>query len=291
MADLILGQHPLLKKVMIDSRIRDLVEHRFIADSLFTKTTADALAIKYFKDGDADADGRYSYEEVPEVGESSGFKRIGLNEEAKLEMIRKYGLEFAFSYEMQKWGSAGQFERAFKKLSNSVVAMVNGMAYDKLHGAATAPQGNLVVKSANYWNDATAGADNMINDIVDAKAKAKKKGYSLDTLVVSPATEALLLKNKAIRDAFKQNGTDVVLLRGYLADYLGLSILVDENYPDDKVLFVERGAAGDIADAEGLRSHTYNQEEDMTTIGRVTRFTTAYVTDPHAVFVYENITN
>lgn len=291
MADLILGQHPLLKKVMIDSRIRDLVENRFIADSLFMKTTADALAIKYFKDGDADANGRYSYEEVPEVGESSGFKRIGLSEEAKVEMIRKYGLEFAFSYEMQKWGSNGYFERAFRKLSNSVVAMVNGMAYDKLHSAATAGQGNLVVKSGNYWNDATNGDTNLISDIVDAKAAAKKKGYNLNTLVCSPVTEALLLKSKAVRDAFKQNGTDIVLLRGYIGDFLNLSIIVDENYPDDKVALVERGVVGEIADAEGLRSHTYNQEEDMTTIGRVTRFTTAYVTDPHAVFVYENITN
>lgn len=290
MADLILGQHPLLKKVMIDARIRDLVEKRFIADALFTKTTADALAIKYFKDGDADANGRYTYEEVPEVGESSGFKRIGLNEEAKLAMIRKYGLEFAFSYEMQKWGSNGYFERAFKKLANSVVAMVNGMAYDRLHAAATAGNGNLQTKSGNRWNDATNGDANLIADIVDAKAAAKKKGYSLDTLVVSPVTEALLLKSKSIRDAFKQNGTDIVLLRGYIGDFLGLSIIVDENYPDNQALFVERGTAGDIADAEGLKSHTYNQEEDMTTIGRVTRFTEAYVTDPGAVFLITGIT-
>lgn len=290
MSDLILGQHPLLKKVMMDARIQDLTERRFIADALLTKTSADALAIKYFKDGDADANGRYTYEEVPEVGESSGFKRIGLSETAKVEMIRKYGLEFAFSYEMQKWGNPAYFERAFKKLSNSVVAMVNTMAYDKLHGAASAPNQNLQTKSGNRWNDPTTGDTNLIADIVDAKAAAKKAGYSLDTLVVSPQTEALLLKSKSIRDAFKQNGTDIVLLRGYIGDFLGLSIVVDENYPDNQALFVERGTAGDIADAEGLQTHTYNQEEDMTTIGRVTRFTTAYITDPRAVFLITGIT-
>ena len=289
MSDLILGQHPLLKKVMMDARIQDLVEKRFIADALLTKTSADALAIKYFKDGDADANGRYTYEEVPEVGESSGFKRIGLSEVAKVEMIRKYGLEFAFSYEMQKWGNPAYFERAFKKLSNSVVAMVNTMAYDKLHAACTAPNLNLQAKSGNRWTDAVNGADYLIADLVDAKAKAKEAGYSLDTVVVSPATEAILLKSKAVRDAFKQNGTDIVLLRGYLADFLGLSIIVDENYPSNQVLLVERGTAGDIADAEGLQTHTYNQEEDMTTIGRVTRFTTAYITDPRATFLITGI--
>lgn len=290
MSDFTLGSHPLLKKVMIDARIRDLTEKKFIADTLFSKTTADALAIKYFKDADADANGLYTYEEVPEVGESSGFKRIGLSEEAKLAMIRKYGLEFAFTYEMQKWGSNAYFEKAFKKLSNSVVAMVDMMAYDRLHAAATAGNQNIQNKTGNRWNDPVTGGDNLINDLVDAKAAAKKAGYKLDTVVVSAATEAIFLKSKAVRDAFKQNGTDIVLLRGYLADFLGLSILVDENYPDNKALLVERGMVGEIADAEPLTSETYNQPEDKTTIGRVTRYTEAYITDPRAVFVINGIT-
>lgn len=290
MSDFTLGSHPLLKKVMIDARIRDLTEKKFIADALFSKTTADALAIKYFKDGDADANGLYTYEEVPEVGEGSGFKRIGLSEEAKLAMIRKYGLEFAFTYEMQKWGSNAYFEKAFKKLSSSVVAMVDSMAYARLHAAATAPNQNLQAKSGNRWNDPVTGSDNLINDLVDAKAKAKEAGYDLDTLVVSAATEAILLKSKAVRDAFKQNGTDIVLLRGYLADFLGLSIIVDSNYPNNQALLVERGMAGEIADAEPLTSDVYNQDEDKTTIGRVTRYTEAYITDPRAVFLITGIT-
>ncbi|PGM47410.1 hypothetical protein [Bacillus thuringiensis] len=290
MSDFTLGSHPLLKKVMIDARIRDLTEKRFIADSLLAKTTADALAIKYFKDGGADANGLYDYEEVPEVGEGSGFKRIGLSEEAKLAMIRKYGLEFAFTYEMQKWGSNAYFEKAFKKLSSSVVAMVDKMVYDRLHAAATAGNQNLQAKSGNRWNDPATGSDNLINDLVDAKAKAKEAHYSLDTVIVSPATEAILLKSKAVRDAFKQNGTDIVLLRGYLADFLGLSIIVDENYPNNQALLVERGMAGEIADAEPLTSDVYNQDEDKTTIGRVTRYTEAYITDPRAVFLITGIT-
>ena len=52
---------------------------------------------------------------------------------------------------------------------------------------------------------------------------------------------------------------------------------------------MERNIAGEIADAEPLATETYNQPEDKTTIGRVTRYTTAYITDPGAVFVYENV--
>ncbi|HHK5550419.1 TPA: hypothetical protein ACQUHI_000606 [Bacillus tropicus] len=295
MSDLILGQHPLLKKVM-PMRVRELAEKRFVADALLMKVSADSLAVKFFKD----AEGYGSYEDVPEVGEGSGFKRIGLSEEARLEMIRKYGLEFTFSYEMQKWGTHGQFERAFRKLSNSVVAMVNNLVYDKIHEAATAGEGNRAVKTGNYWDaPITAptegqpvpptGADNMIADIVNAKKKAKSKGYKLNTLVIGIDVEAILLSSKSVRDSLKKDNEDIAFLEGYIGDFLGLSVIVDENYPSDLALLMERNIAGEIADAEPLATETYNQPEDKTTIGRVTRYTTAYITDPGAVFVYENV--
>ncbi|UFH99685.1 hypothetical protein [Bacillus toyonensis] len=298
MADLTLGQHPLLKKQFINARIKELSEPRFVADALMMTVSADALAVKFFKDGES----YNSYEEVPEVGEGSGFKRIGLSEDARLEMIRKYGLEFAFSYEMQKWGTAGQFERAFRKLSSSVVNMVNGLVYDRLHESATAGNGNLQNKTGNYWNapevGATAGqplppngADNMIADIVNAKKVAKDKGYKLNTMVIGTDVEAALLSSKPVRDALSKNNTDLTLFDGYIGDFLQVSIIVDEHYPADQALLLERKIVGEIADAEPLRATTYNQDEDMTTIGRVTRFTTAYVTDPSALFLIKNVLN
>lgn len=289
MSDIILGQHPLLKKEFVDRRIRDLTEKKFIADTLLTKTTVDALSIKYYKDGDADAFGRYAYEDVPETGESSGFKRVGLTEQEKQAMIRKYGLEFAISYEIQKWGAPSYFERGYRKLANSVVSMVNTMAYNRIEGAAGILGRTKSGGAGDETWDTTAGADRMISDLVDAKAEAKKYGYNLNTMVVSPETEALLIKNKAVRDAFRQNNTDIVLLNGYIGDFLNLSILVDENYSNDQVLLVERGMIGDIADAEGLKTKVYNQDEDDQTIARVTRFTEAYITDPKGVYLLKNI--
>jgi len=56
--DIILGQHPLLRKEFVDKRIRDLIGHNFVADTLFTQTDVDALAIKYMTDGDKDDKGR-----------------------------------------------------------------------------------------------------------------------------------------------------------------------------------------------------------------------------------------
>ncbi|MGQ8854815.1 phage major capsid protein [Bacillus sp. SRB_8] len=294
MSDMILGQHPLLKKVFLDHRFKDLTEKRFIADTLFTKTTADALAIKYFQDTDADASGRYAYEEVPEVGEGSSYKRVGLSEQAKLAMIRKYGLEMAFSYEMQRFGSTGQFERGFRKLSSSVVNMVNSLGYDRIENAngrlGRTKSGATSGTVDAYWNNVTLGADQMINDIVDAQTEGIKAGYEYDTMVISPKTHALLVKNKQIRDALKVNNTDIALLKGYIGTLLGMDILVDINFGDDKALFVQRGAIGDIADADGgLRSMTYNQDEDETTILRVSRFVECYITDPKGIYLLQNI--
>lgn len=108
-------------------------------------------------------------------------------------------------------------------------------------------------------------------------------------MVIGIDVEAVLLSSKSVRDALSKNNEDVSFLEGYLGDFLGLSVIVDENYPGDQALLVERNIVGEIADAEPLKSSTYNHEEDMTTIGRVTRFTTAYVTDESALFLIKNV--
>jgi hypothetical protein len=280
MADIVLGQHPLLKKEFVDKRIRDLIGHQFVADQLFTQTDVDALAVKYLKDADADANGRQAYDEVPEVGEGSGFKRIGLDEEEKSAMIRKYGLEAVITYEMQKFGSAGQFERAYRKLAMNVKKMVDGMAYK----VANAGAGNSITADTAWTT-----ADVMIEDLVDAKSLIRQAGYSADTIVINPMIEAEMLKQKDIRDAFRQNNTDVALLRGYIGDFMGLSFIVDENYNEGQALMLQRKVIGDIADAEALRTKTYNEDSNDRSIVRATRFTQAYVTDPKAITLIGNI--
>ena len=279
--DIVLGQHPMLKKEFVDKRIRDLIGHQFVADQLFTQTDVDALAIKYLKDADADANGRQAYDDVPEVGEGSGFKRIGLDEEEKSAMIRKYGLEAVITYEMQKFGSAGQFERAYRKLALNVKKMVDTMAYRVL----TDKNAGILNKSGSGWTT----ADNLIADIVDAKKAIRDYGYTADTAVISPEIEAVMLKTKDVRDAFRQNNTDIALLRGYIGDFMGLSFIVDENFHDKDVVILQKKVIGDIADAEPLRTKTYNEESNDRTIVRATRFTQAYLTDPKAVFLLENV--
>jgi hypothetical protein len=279
--DIVLGQHPLLKKEFVDKRIRDLIGHNFVADALFTQTDVDALAIKYMKDADADAQGRQAYDEVPEVGEGSNFHRIGLDEEEKSAMIRKYGLEAVITYEMQKFGSAGQFERAYRKLALNVRKMVDTMAYNVLTN-----------KAQGIQNTASAGwttPDNMINELIDSKKAIRNFGYDADTVVINPEVEAMMLKNKDIRDAFRQNNTDVALLRGYIGDFMGLSFIVDENFNAENVVLLQKKIIGDIADAESLRTKTYNEDSNDRSIVRATRFTQAYLTDPKAVFLLEGV--
>lgn len=294
MADIVLGQHPLLKKQFVDTRIRELVGHQFVADQLFTQVDVGALAIKYYKDADYDANGRQAYDEVPEIGEGSNFFRFGLEEEEKTAMIKKYGLETVVTYEMQKFGSAGQFDRAYRKLALNVKKMVDTMAYNVATNNYTVGngiQGRTKTGTTGdvLWTDFTNGAEQMISDLVDAKTSAKPYGYNLDTVVINPEIEAIMLKNKNIRDAFRQNNTDVALLRGYIGDFMGLSFIVDENFQTDNVLLVQKKIIGDIADAESLRTKTYNEDSNDRSIVRATRFTQAYLTDPKAVYLLKNV--
>ncbi|EEL40751.1 hypothetical protein bcere0020_18850 [Bacillus cereus Rock3-29] len=298
MSDIILGQHPLLKKQFVDARIKDLAGKKMIADLLMTKTSVDALSVKFFKDADADTQGRYAYEEVPEVGEGSGFKRIGVSEQAKLAMIRKYGLESAISFEQQKWGTNSAFERIFNKLANSVANMVNAMTYDRI---LNDPNINQRTKSGTgsdlYWSDVTAsqsakgqttkGAIAIRSDLTTAQVEVGKFGYMLDTMVVSPATFGIISNNSDASPEYINQ--DLKQLAGYRGSFLGLDLIVDETFSDKDVLLVQRGVIGDIADAVPMSTSQYNQEEDMTTVVRALRFTESYVTDPKGVYLLKNI--
>lgn len=298
MADLTLGQHPLLKKEFVDRRIKDLAGKKMIADLLLTKTTVDALSIKFFKDADADSQGRYAYEDVPEVGEGSGFKRIGISEKAQLALIRKYGLESAISFEQQRWGADSYFERVFNKLANSVANMVNSMSYDRI---LNNPDINQRTKTGSgtdvYWTDVTAGlsakgnttkgAISIRSDLTTAQVEAAKFGYTLDTMVVSPATFGVISNNSDVSPEFINQ--DLTKLSGYRGSFLGLDLIVDESFSDKNVLLVQRGMIGDIADAVPFSTDQYNQDEDMTTILRALRFTESYVTDPKGIYLLNNI--
>lgn len=291
MADIMLGQHPMLKKEFVDRRVRDLVGSQFVADQLFTNISVDALAIKFqMEDSDAQENGKAKLDEVDELGERSGYKRIGLSESAKSAMIRKYGLESAITYEMQKFGATGQIERALRKLALNVRGMVDEMAYKVATNNYTIGNGiQGKAKTDGFWTDAENGAESMIADLIDAKTAGRKYGYVMDTIVINPEQEAQLLKNKNIRDAFRQNNTDVALLRGYIGDFMGFSFIVDENFTENNVLILQKKVIGDIADAEALNTSVYNQEENEHTVVRAKRFTTAYLTDPKAVYLLKNV--
>lgn len=300
--DFALGMHPLLHVESIDRTIRELMAHDMIAETLLGKQTVDALATKYFVDGDDNGYGKHTYEDVPEVGEASALRRIGITEKEKTEMIRRYGLEFVITYEMQKWGLAGQLQRGMRRLARNVANMINEMAYKKISqdftvaGSPTVDQIEGKVKAGTYWDDATNGGENFIHDLLDAKAKAKQYGHMLDTAIISPELELALMKNRDFRDTVGKDvgtGADLVLLRGYIGQFMGINFIVDERFTqiagaNDTALLLERGVVGDLVDAEGLRTKMYNEEQHDRTVVRVTRFSAVTLNAPKAVYLIKN---
>lgn len=303
MADFALGMHPLLNVEAIDRTIRELMAHDMIGESLLGRQTVDSLAVKYYVDGDDNGYGKHTYEDVPEVGEASALRRFGITETEKMEAVRRYGLEFAVTYEMQKWGLAGTLQRGMRRLARNVANMINEMAYKKISqeftvvGSPTRDQIEGKVKAGSYWDDATAGGDNFINDLLDAKAKAKQYGFMLDTAIISPELELALMKNKDFRDKVGKDvgtGADLVLLRGYIGSFMGINFIVDERFAqisgaNDNALLLERVTAGDLVDAEGLRTKMYNEEQHDRTIIRATRFSAVTLNEPKAVYLIKNV--
>lgn len=278
--DYVLGQHPLLKKEFIDRRIRELIGHQFVADQLFTYTTVDALVMKYYKDADTDANGRQAYDPVPEIGEASTYPRVGFLEEEVVETIRKYGLEVAITEEMQKYNMVSAIDRAYRKLAQNILKMVDSMAYNKI-----TTNSDIHSNTSAGW----ASGTNAIDELIDAKTAIKKSGYRADTLVINPDIAAVLLKNKDIRDALRVNNADVALLRGYLGDFLGLSIIEDENLDGKDAIMLQRKIIGDIADAQPLSTKIYNEDQNDRTIVRAVRFTQVGISDPKAIYLLEDV--
>ena len=50
-------------------------------------------------------------------------------------------------------------------------------------------------------------------------------------MVIGIDVEAVLLGSKSVRDALSKNNEGVSFLDGYLGDFLGLSVIVDEKLP------------------------------------------------------------
>lgn len=302
MADFALGMHPLLQVESIDRTIRELLPHDMIGERLLGRSTVDALAVKYFVDGDDNGYGKHTYEDVPEAGEASALRRIGITEAEKMEAVRRYGLEFVITYEMQKWGLAGTMQRGMRRLARNVANMINEMAYKKISqdftvaGVPTREQIEGKTKVGDYWDDAVDGGDNFINDLLDAKAKAKQYGFMLDTAIISPEMELALMKNKDFREKVGKDvgtGADLVLLRGYIGSFMGIEFIVDERFAqisgaNDNALLLERVTAGDLVEAEGLRTRMYNEDQHDRTVVRVTRFCAVTLNEPKAVYLIKN---
>jgi hypothetical protein len=305
--DVTLGSHPLLQRVNIRRGIIKPLENAFMADVLFTKVNTNALSVKYYQDADRDERNRAVYDMAPEIGEASRFPRIGFSETEKQEFIRKYGVEGKITYEMQRFADRVRpIEKQFDKVRKAVLNTVDKMAYRVVTNQWG--QGNDEINTITpdvKWDDPDGGFAQFTYSILEGIATLEENGYYPDTVVINPSVYNKILTSTSFTSRvintplFSAPSTlppELSKLRKRVEEYVGTNIyfIVDPNLvsPDgkkDTVIMCERGTLGEIADAIPLTAQTYNIEEEMLTIVRAFRFTTAYLTDPKAIVVFNDV--
>jgi hypothetical protein len=305
--DITLGSHPLLRSVEIRRGIIKPLENAFMADVLFTKTSSNALSVKYYQDADRDEMNRAIYDMAPEIGEASRFPRIGFSETEKQEFIRKYGVEAKITYEMQRFANeASPIARAFRKVRGAVLNTVDKMAYRVVTNqwGAGSDEVNKITPDIKWDND-DAGFTIFTKSMMEGIATLEENGYYPDTVVINPSVFNAILSTTSFVSRMNnapffvspsETAPELSRLKKRVVEYVGTNIqfIIDPNLvtPDgkkDTVIMCERGTIGEIADAIPLTAQTYNIEEEMTTVIRAFRFTTAYLTDPKAIVVFDDV--
>ena len=286
----------LLKQPRFIARnLADLTYQRFIADRIFTPGTPEQIA-----GGVAEyqlSESIFPDRDVEEVGVRAEFPRTTWTEAVQTALVKQYGLEVPISDLAVRRNQIDKVARGQRKLANAMVRFVDTKAMNVLTTDA-----NVQTMAAS--GDWTTAATDIISDIATAKSMitAINEGYVGDTLVVNPAQELDLIKDKDIRDALpRENNSLSAVISGQPVPILGLrQILVTPQLTAGTVILMNGGIAGTIADEipeaeEGYVSYAtgpdtprvwvkvYREEKYSDRIIRVGRWPAMWLSEPKSV--------
>lgn len=290
-----------LKQPQIIARaIQTLALERFLADTIFTRGSAQQIAGGAAVFGRAES--RYMDREPREVKPRAQYPRAGWTTELFHAFVHKYGLEVPVSDEAKRRNAMDELGRAQTRLANSLVRFVDGLAVDLLLEDGDVPH----VDAVGDWSQS---ATDIIKDLVLGRAAIMNldEGYVPDTLVINPAEEAALMLDEGIRNALpRESSGQNALITGRPVPILGLNIVTSNRMPAGTSVILASKTVGTVADEqptadEGYRTYTppgatavnvyvktYRNDNVDETIVRAARFPAMWITDPHAALVIDD---
>lgn len=259
----------------VQRAIRDMTLQRFVADVVFSQgPTATGGAVIHDQITGPDY---YMGGDVQEIEPGGEYPLLTSPEVAPLVAIaRKYGGEVMLTDEQVRRNNLGVLARETVRLRNTIVRKVDTVAMAALRAAALTAQ-----VASGDWSTA---ATDIIADLVTASGTigALDMGYVADTVLINPAQEMDLLKDKDIRDALPRERDNSIIRTGNLGRLLGLDFIVTNRVLPGEVFVLQRKTIGGISDEVPLYARPIPDDRRDRVFIHGGRVVTPYVTDPKA---------
>jgi hypothetical protein len=263
--------------------INDLTLNRFIADRLFAsgpKAEGGAVIFDQVTIGDF-----FLARDVQKIKPGMEYPTLtDTMPTPKVAAVDKWGGQVFITDEQRDRNAIDVFARETRKLANTIVRKVDGIAIATL---AAAPINTFTGAS---W--ATASGDTMIANLIDAASLINDPdmGYVADLVLLNPIQFNWLLKNNNFRLAMQAFTAKSILRDGIVGDFLGMSFGRSNRVPAGTAYIAASQMVGAISDEVPLSTGVYREEGEDKTYLKSARRLVAYVTDPKAAVQLSGLT-
>ena len=289
--DVLVAQRFMKSPEAVQRLWEEKIDNAFLADAILSgRAQTDSGAIQYELDED-----QFAVREPESVKAGSEYPLTTVGgPNVQTAVTVKWGLDSLVTDESVSRSAMSPIDSAMNKLRNSVVRKVDSVAMSLVATRVSQTQA-----ASTAW---TADGAAILRDILlaDAKIENHDRGYSADTLVLSPTLAAYVASNQKILDAQTREGRDNAQYTGVLGSIAGKTIMRTNHLPDGvDAILLDRTAFGGIAD-ELLDGEGYTGapvqfkriREDRTDEWRLRarRVCVPYVSNPLAAVKFTGVT-
>jgi hypothetical protein len=229
----------LQSPTQIRRRLRDYTDLRFVADQILTQRFRTSGGAALYELSEPFVTDRTV--EAVAAGAEYPFSNMPTGT-AGIAAVAKWGQKVRVTDdEIARNVYAGAtIDRALRKLVNSIIKQVDGVAMSAMSSAVSATFGG------SNWSGATP---TIMRDIMKAKAAivGLNLGYKPDTIVLDDAHYAYMMSDTVITNALRRETTDNPVYTGAIDVLIGLTIVVSPNIGADPYV-LDSGQLGGMAD-------------------------------------------
>jgi hypothetical protein len=225
----------------LQRRLRNYADLRFVADQLLTQRFRSQGGAVLYEQSEPFVTDRA----VESVAPGSAYPYANLpTGTAAIAAIQKWGQKVFLSDEeiARNVYQGASADRALRKVVNSVIKQVDGIAMSAISSAVTQTSG-----ASAAWN---GGSAKFLQDVLLARSVivGLNLGYKPDTLALNDAQYAYLMSDQTITNALRRETTANPIYSGQIDQIAGLTIIVSPAIAANGAMVLDSTQLGGMAD-------------------------------------------